>query len=280
MTQSPFYTGLILPGISIGAGAIAAMLLPAGKAPRVVIVVTITVILGLTTWFAPVLWPMVMASPVPITLLTLAIVATLACLPMLTSLSYDTGPRACVLVLLLSLNGLSLALNQDTRTLYRLKTSINNVEYFDGAMFVRSLINATALGGRVPLFWFDRTEFSTRDGRSADLVRTIRYADRTLALNFYDTLAGLRLWDRALFMAELRPEQSIEPTPALLGGNATMVVVEQNPVRLKAAIDALDAAGLNCRIHATNVYESQSFVLRITLIDILKNGDGCKQHTF
>lgn len=275
-TQWPFYTGLILPGICIGAGALAALLPPAGQSLRAGIVAVITVILMLATWLAPTLWTLAATSSLPVNLLTLAGVATAAGLILVTPLGRSHGVKAGMLVFLMALNALGLAINQDTRTLYRLPTSVNNAEYFRGAVFVRSLINADALGGREPLFWFHRTEFSTRDGRSAELVRTMRFADRTLALNFYDTLAALRLWHRALFMDELRPGLSIEATPALLSGNATLVVVEQDPARLRAATEAIDRAALNCAVRATHVYQSESFDMRITLIDVVKDGNGCR----
>ncbi len=276
-TQWPFYNSLILPGFGIGVGAVAALLLPADRTQGFAVAAASTVMLMLSTWLAPTLWRLAAESPLPIDLMTLAGVATATGLLLLTPLAQNQSVKAGALSFLLALNSLALAINQDTRQLYRLETSVNNAEYFRGAVYVRSLINADALGGRVPLFWFQRTEFSMRDGRSTELVRTIRFADRTLALNFYDTLAALRLWHKALFMDELRPGLIIETTPTLLSGNATLVVVEQDPARLRAATDALERAGLNCTIRDTNIYESQSFDMRITLIDITTNGNGCRQ---
>ncbi|WP_395450921.1 hypothetical protein ACHMW7_14645 [Aminobacter sp. UC22_36] len=269
VTQSAFYAGLALPGIAISSGAIAAILLPASRKLRLAIAITATAIMAGSCWFAPAIWQALAPKSLNIDLLPLTSFGIVVCLLILTPLRRLAAFPAVMLIVLLSLSGLSLAINKDTRTLYRLENTIDNAEYYLGAVFVRSLINSKALDGREPIFWFDRAEFSTRDGRSAELARHLRFGDAQMALTFYDTLASLRLWDRALFMAELKLGQSIKPTPMLLGKNVTMVVIEQDAAKREAAIRALGQAGIQCRVHDTKTYNSRSFDFNITLIDIL-----------
>jgi len=272
-TQSAFYAGLAASGTGIGVAAMAAMFVPATGRVGWMVSATITVALLALNWFSTGIVKGVAASGLPADLFTLVACGGAISVLLLTPLRGMLIFRAAALGILLLICGFSLVANRDTRQLYKEANIIDNEEYFRGAVFVRNLLNSDILPGRVPLFWYERDEFSARDGRSRELARKLRFGDTEMELTYYDTLASLRLWHRSFFLTELKPQQSLESLPFLMDPNVTVVVIEQDNAKLDAAIGTLRNAGVSCHVGKTSTYHSKSFDMNITLIELLGQGN-------
>lgn len=271
-TQSSFYAGLAIPGIMIGIAAMTAMLLPQTENTRLALYAAITLILSTLSFFSVSVSNTVTASGFSLDLFTLVVCCVAVGLLFLTPLRKVALFRSTALILILAVCGLSVVTNRDTQQLYKSANTIDNEEYFRGAVFVRNLITSDISSGRIPLFWFDRDHFAARDGRSQELARKMRYGDTEMALTFYDTLASLRLWHRSFFLPELKPEQALDSLPFLMNSNITVVVMEQDSAKLDAAINSLRNAGVSCQVGTTSTYRSQSFEMNITLIELRGSG--------
>lgn len=71
--------------------------------------------------------------------------------------------------------------------------------------FVRSM-QAASLQDRRLLFWFTRADFTTDEpARDARLPYRLNFAGQQHALTFYDSLAGLYLWDRVMLQDNTGP---------------------------------------------------------------------------
>ena len=272
-TQSSFYAGLAIPGIMAGVAALTAILLPKTENVRLALYVAITLILGAISYFSLSVTNIVAASGLSLDLFTLVGCCVATGLLFITPLRNVALFRSAALVVILAVCGLSFATNKDTQQLYKSANTIDNEEYFRGAVFVRNLITADILSGRIPLFWFDRDSFAARDGRSQELARKMRYGDTEMALTFYDTVASLRLWNRSLFLTELKPEQALDSLPFLMDPNVTLVVLEQDSAKLDAAINSLRNAGVSCHVGNTSTYQSRSFEMNVTLIELRGAGN-------
>ncbi|EKJ97386.1 hypothetical protein C241_01644 [Bradyrhizobium lupini HPC(L)] len=272
-TQSSFYAGLAVPGIMIGITAMTAMLLPQVENIRLAIYVAITLILATLSYFSLRVSNFFAASGLSLDLFALVACCIAISLLLLTPLRKAAPFKTATLTAILTLCGLSVVMNKDTQQLYKSANTIDNEEYFRGSIFVRNLITADVLEGRLPLFWFDRDDFAARDGRSQELARKIRYGDAEMALTFYDTVASLRLWQRSFFLPELTPGQVLDSLPFLMNPNVTVVVLEQDNAKLDAAINSLRNAGVSCHVGNTSTFHSQSFDMNVTLIELRGAGD-------
>lgn len=272
-TQASFYAGLAVPGIMIGIVAMTAMLLPRVENIRFAIYAAITVILAALSYFSLHVSNFFAASGFSLDLFALVACCIAIGLLLLTPLRKDALFKSAALTAILTVCGLSLVMNRDTQQLYKTANTIDNEEYFKGSAFVRNLITADVLAGRLPLFWFDRDDFAARDGRSQELARKMRYGDTEMALTFYDTVASLRLWHRSFFSPELKPEQALDSLPFLMNPNVTVVVLEQDSTKLDAAINSLRNAGVSCHVGNTSTFHSQSFDMNVTLIELRGAGD-------
>jgi hypothetical protein len=272
-TQSSFYAALAVPGIMIGIAAMTAMLLPQAENIRLALFAAITFILAALSYFSLSFSNINAASGLSLNLFTLVVCGVAVGFLFLTPLRNAAFFRSAALIVILAVCGLSIVTNKDTQQLYKSARTIDNEEYFRGAVFVRNLITPDILSGRLPLFWFDRDHFTARDGRSQELARKMRYGDTEMALTFYDTLASLRLWHRSFFLPELKPQQALDSLPFLMDPNITVVVLEQDSAKLDAAIDSLRNAGVSCHVGNTSTYLSQSFEINATLIELRGAGD-------
>lgn len=267
-TQSAFYAGLTVPGLMIGTASLMALTLPKNATIRFIIYLSITLIAvlfnfnsELFSYFAQ----SIAFIKIPISIIIISVSASTI---YVLHLSKHAVGRSIFCLMLLTLCFFSLATNTDTRQIYKQNYSINNKEYFEGAVFVRNLINPVVLNGRKPFFWFDRNEFHTHDGRSAELARKMRFGDSEMVLSYYDTLASLRLWDKSLFSAQLSASQDVSKQLHLLDSAVTLVVLYQDSAKLDFALTSIRKAGLNCQVTQTSRYSSESFDVTITLIEL------------
>jgi hypothetical protein len=272
LTQSIFYAGLAVPALVIGTASLSAMLLPHAGNLRLLLAVLIALFFIATSWFAPAISASLSTSGLTVDLFVLTACGMIVGLVLLTPMQKVQSVRAAALVAIVIVCGLSLAMNRDSRQLYKTAGTIDNLEYSRAAAFVRNLLKSGVRAGRIPLFWFQRDEFAARDGRSRELARTLRFGDSEFVLTPYDTLASLRLWDRSLFLPELS-NQSLESAPFLMNGSVTVVFIDQDNAKLQAAIDSLRNAGVSCNVADRSTFHSQSFDINVTLIELHGPGD-------
>ncbi len=268
-SQSAFYAGLLLPGVAVVCGAISAAVYsePPRSELRMVAFVT-----GLTfgaTWSGPWLWSLADALALPITLQGFCGAGLLLAALLGATAGRNLRLSIVALVAFIALLNFASVFNSDTRHVFRQRGTIDNIEYFRAAMFVRRLIQPSELEGRVPQFWFNRPGFSTRDGRLGVSSRPLRYGDQLLELTYFDSLASLRLWDRALFHVELGPYTVIEQSKFLEVVGASFVVLGTSPAAAAYARALLNRAAVVCKIRRTEEFESKSFSIHVTIIDIL-----------
>jgi hypothetical protein len=273
ITQSIFYAGLAVPALVIGTASMSAILLPRAGNLRPLLALLIALFFIATSWFAPIISASLSTSGLNVDLFVLTVCGMVIGLVLLTPLQKAQSVRTVALVAIAIVCGLSLAMNRDSRQLYKTAGTIDNLEYSQAAAFVRDLLKSGVPTGRIPLFWFQRDEFAARDGRSRELARTLRFGDSELVLTLYDTLASLRLWDRSLFLPELKPDQSLESARFLMNASITVVLIDQDKAKLQAAIDSLRNAGVSCSVADRSTFHSQSFDINVTLIELHGAGD-------
>lgn len=272
-TQSAFYAGLAIPGLMIGIASLAGMTLTGNAKKNLFIYALTTLITIVISWNSSLIYTYIPDKNFVIFSTFMSVCSVILIFFCIKISRPGSRSRAFVLFSLLILCCFSFVINRDTRQLYRTTLSVDNKEYFKGAVFVRNLISPSALQGRRPLFWFDRAEFHTHDGRSRELARRMRFGDSEMTLTYYDTLASLRLWDKSLFAAQLTANQDLSAQPFLSDPNVTLVVVEQDRAKLEFALASLRKANVKCRVRPTSIYRSQSFDMHITLIE-LNGRDG------
>jgi hypothetical protein len=273
LSEMSFYGCFTLPGVAVATGAVTASLAPRARAHRLAVVLIVTLTSIAATWFAPTIWSIASRMRVVVDiqtfcLLGVAAAALLLCSRVLLPL------RGCALVVFVGLQCLAGAVNADTRQIFRPTGVVNNSEFVKAAAFVQSTIAPAERAGRIPLFWYHRAAFATRDGKVDTIARPFHFDETNTSLTFFDTIAAMRFWDRSIFLSELTADTHIKREVLLQSSKTTLVILAQDPAAVDEARRILGRAGITCSLRDAQIYDSKSFVLRIALLDITGEREG------
>ena len=268
-TEAAFYASFTIPGTAIATGALAALLLPRHRHAAAAWAAGITLLVAGITLEAPSLWWLADGSWQSLRLEVAAWLGLGVLAWLLRARSSIARARVLTLAGLMAVQSTALAVNRDTRVVFHTPGTIDHADLFQATLFVRDHIRAASHGGRLPYLWFDRPAFATREGDRSATSRAIRYNNQFLVLNAYDTFAALRLWDRAIFLAELQPGQILNPARIRHPEGTVLFVLGQTPAAFAAARDILIRAGVNCRVRAAAVHDGAAFSLHLTVMDVV-----------
>jgi hypothetical protein len=93
------------------------------------------------------------------------------------------------------------ALDLDSMPVYRAATGLNYRHGYDAAVRLVEWIEASGIGARQPVFWFNRAELTDRLGTRS--TYRLKFQNRVLNLNYFDSLAALYLWNESLLSGDL-----------------------------------------------------------------------------
>lgn len=89
-----------------------------------------------------------------------------------------------------------LSANSDTQRVYRSATGLDYQEAFLGAVEFSLAVERSGLAREKPRFVFDRDKLNGALGVKS--VYLLRFRDQVFALNYFDTLSSLYLWDKSM----------------------------------------------------------------------------------
>lgn len=94
--------------------------------------------------------------------------------------------------------------NADTRVGWKESGTVSFKQIYELALSVRRTVDEANLRGRRVQIWLDRSSFTTGDPRSDQRgIREIYIEDGSLALNAFDSIAALWLWDKGTLNFEM-----------------------------------------------------------------------------
>ena len=88
------------------------------------------------------------------------------------------------------------ALDLNSAAVYRNATGLNYRQAYAGSVRLVTWLEESGLAARKPVFWFDRAELNEHIGARG--TYPVKFGGVVRHLNYFDSLAGLYLWDRSV----------------------------------------------------------------------------------